>query len=99
MIPEIEHNREAIAELCRRYHVRELSVFGSAVRGDFRPESDIDLIVEFEPDAKISLFDVVGLQQDFEGVLGRKVDLGEKHCIKRVIRDRVLAEAQLVFSR
>jgi predicted nucleotidyltransferase len=94
----LEQHREQIADLCRRYHVRELSVFGSVARGDFHENSDIDLLVEFEPEAKIGLLEFIGLQLDLSDVLGQKVDLVSKPGLKPLIRDNVLAEARLVCA-
>ena len=64
-----------LADLCRRYHVRELSVFGSAARDEMRPDSDIDLLVEFMPEARVDLFDHAGLMLDLSQLIGRRVDL------------------------
>ena len=68
-----------LADLCERYRVRELSLFGSAARGDMRPDSDIDLLVDFLPDADIDLVDYAGLMLDLSHLLGRKVDLVSKN--------------------
>jgi uncharacterized protein len=67
-----------LADLCRLYRVRELSFFGSAARGQMRPDSDIDLLVEFLPDAEIDLVDYAGLMLEPSHLLGRKVDLVSK---------------------
>jgi predicted nucleotidyltransferase len=74
----IELPTEAIAELCRRYYVRELSVFGSAARGDMKPESDIDILVEFEPDSQMDLWSFGQMEDDLAALLGRRVDLVSK---------------------
>jgi uncharacterized protein len=87
-----------LTELCRRYRVRELSVFGSAARGEMRPDSDIDLLVEFLPHAKVDLLDHAGLMLDLAQLLGRKVDLVSKNGLKPLIRASVLAEARLVYA-
>jgi hypothetical protein len=89
---------EGIAELCRRYHVKELSVFGSAARGDMRAGSDIDLMVEFEPGARIGLLKFEGLSEELEVLLARKVDLVTKLGLKPWIRPRVLKEARIVYA-
>ncbi len=68
-------DEDKLADLCRQYHVRELSVFGSAARGEMRPESDVDLLVDFMPEAKVDLFDYSGLMLDLTHLIGRKVDL------------------------
>lgn len=88
----------ALAELCRRYHVGELSVFGSAARGDMRQDSDIDLLVEFLPEAEVDLVDHAGLMLDLADLLGRKVDLVSKNGLKPLIRASVLSEARLLYA-
>ncbi len=88
----------ALTELCRRYRVRELSVFGSAARGDMRPSSDIDLLVEFLPDAEVDLVDHAALMLDLARLLGRKVDLVSKNGLKPLIRASVLEEARLLYA-
>jgi predicted nucleotidyltransferase len=87
-----------LAGLCRRYGVRELSVFGSAARGEMRPGSDIDLLVEFLPDAQVGLLEHAGLMLELAQLLGRKVDLVSKNGLKPRIRPSVLAEARLVYA-
>ncbi len=91
-------DKAALAELCRRYRVRELAVFGSAARGEMRSDSDIDLLVEFLPDAKVDLVDHAGLMLDLSRLLGRKVDLVSKRGLKPLIRASVLAEARLLYA-
>jgi len=87
-----------LADLCRRYQVRELSVFGSAARGEMRPDSDIDMLVEFLPDAEVDLVDHAGLMLDLSQLLGRKVDLVSKNGLKPLIRASVLDEARLLYA-
>ncbi len=87
-----------LAGLCRRYRVRQLSVFGSAARGEMRPDSDIDLLVEFLPEAQADLIDRAGLMLDLSHLLGRKVDLVSKNGLKPRIRDSVLQEARLLYA-
>jgi predicted nucleotidyltransferase len=86
-----------IAEICRRHHVRELSLFGSAVRGETGPESDIDLLVDYLPEARPSLFDLIGMRNELSDLLGRKVDLGVKRALKSRYRDRVFAEMRVIY--
>ena len=86
------------ADLCRRYRVRELSLFGSAARGETRPNSDIDLLVEFLPNAEVGLLEHAGLMLDLAQLLGRKVDLVSKKALKPFIRESVLADARLVYA-
>jgi hypothetical protein len=87
-----------LADLCRRYRVRELSVFGSAARGEMRPDSDIDLLVEFLPEAEVDLVDHAGLMLDLSELLARKVDLVSKRGLKPLIRASVLEEARLLYA-
>jgi uncharacterized protein len=88
----------SLADLCRRYHVRELSFFGSAARGEMRPDSDIDMLVEFLPDANIDLVDYAALMLDLSRLLKRKVDLVSKKGLKPRIRASVLEEARLLYA-
>jgi uncharacterized protein len=96
----IELPTEAIAEICRRYHVHELSVFGSAARGDMKPKSDIDILVEFEPDAPIGLWEFGDLEEELARLLGRKVDLvsKSKRGLKPRVKPHVLRDAKVVYA-
>ena len=91
-----------IAEICRRWRVRELAVFGSALREDFGSQSDVDLLVEFGGDADWGLLDHIRMKEDLEILLGREVDLVTKRAIERssnwLRRDEILGSAQVVFS-
>ncbi len=98
MIRDLSLPIRAIQEICRRYGVAELSLFGSAVRDDFRPDSDIDLLVTFHPEAKIGLLEFAGLQRELEEVIGRPVDLVSKRGLKPIIRDEVLGSAQVLYA-
>lgn len=91
-------DRTELEELCRRYHVLKLSLFGSAARGEMGPESDIDFLVEFQPDAEIDLVDFAGLMLDLSDLLGRKVDLVTKNALKPLIRESILQEAHLLYA-
>jgi uncharacterized protein len=95
---DVQVDAANLADLCRRYQVRELSLFGSASRGDMRPDSDIDLLVEFLPNADIGLVEHAGLMLDLEKLLGRKVDLVSKNGLKPRVRPYVLADARLVYA-
>ena len=88
---------DRIAEFCQRYHVHKLSFFGSVLREDFRPESDIDVLVEFEP-GKTPGFAIVTMQQELSELFaGRTVDLRTPQELSRYIRDRVMAEALVQY--
>src|SRR5438046_2314951 len=88
----------AIHELCRRYSVKELAVFGSALRHDFRPDSDVDFLVEFQPDARIGFLAIGRMQQELEALVDRRVDLVPKLGLKRLIRDEVLADHEIIYE-
>src|SRR5436309_1706154 len=96
--PGIELPEAALAEICRRYKIQELMIFGSAARGEMRPDSDVDLLVEFMPDAKTSLFDHIGAQLDLEALVGRKVDLVSKRAIQGRRRRTALADARTIYE-
>jgi hypothetical protein len=99
MNKEISIPREALATFCRKRGIRRLSVFGSALRDDFRPDSDIDLLVEFEPDHIPTLFDIAGMEQELSDLLGgRKVDLRTPEDLSRYFRQRVLAQAEVQYA-
>jgi len=87
-----------IAAICRRYRVRELSVFGSAARGEMRPDSDIDLLVDFLPDARPGLLGLSAMMREFSGLLGRRVDLAVKPALKPLVRTNVLADSQVIYA-
>jgi len=95
----IDVPRERIAEFCRTHGIRRLAVYGSALRDDFGPDSDIDLLVEFEPDRIPTLFDIAGMEQELSALLGgRKVDLRTPEDLSRYFRERVLAEAEVQYA-
>ena len=85
---------ERLADLCRRNHVARLSLFGSRLKGTARPDSDVDLLVQFEPDAGISLFDMVRIEQELSDLLGgHRVDLRTPAELSRYFRDEVVNTA------
>jgi len=94
----IELDEGKLAQICQHYCVRELSVFGSAAHGTMRPDSDVDLLVEFLPEAETGLLDHAGLMLDLSELLGRKVDLVSKNGRKPLIRDSVIQDAQLLYA-
>jgi len=96
--PGLELPQAEIAQLCRRYQVKELSVFGSAARGELRPGSDIDLLVEFFPQAGVDLLQHFAAEREFSEVLGRKVDLVSKRALRSALRQEVLSQARLVYA-
>lgn len=90
--------RTSLVEVCRRYGVKELSLFGSSVRGEMRPESDIDIMVEFEPGVRIGLIKFESLAEELEALAGRKVDLVTKRGLKPWIRPEVLKDARVIYA-
>jgi predicted nucleotidyltransferase len=95
----IDVPRERIAQFCRKHGIRRLAIFGSALREDFGPDSDIDLLVEFEPDRIPTLFDIAGMEQELSEVLGgRKIDLRTPEDLSRYFRQQVLAEAEVQYA-
>ena len=80
----------SVREIALSYGVHEISVFGSALRDDFRPESDIELLVTFEPDAEVSLFDIMELEERFSGIFGRRVQIVEPESLKNPVRRRTI---------
>lgn len=74
--------QEQIDAFCRRWKIRELALFGSVLRDDFRPESDVDVLVEFESDTGFTLFDFVQMQDELTGLFGREVDLVQKGAVR-----------------
>ena len=83
-----------LPELRRRYPIRSLALFGSVVGGEYRPDSDVDILVVL--DGSVDLFDLAGLKVDLEDRLGRRVDLAQRNLLKPRLAPRILAEAQLV---
>jgi uncharacterized protein len=87
-----------IRDLCAKWKIKRLAVFGSVLRDDFRPDSDIDLLVEFEPDTEWGLFDLIKAEEDFARLFQRRVDFVPRDRLKWVIRDRVLESAVLIYA-
>ena len=76
-------DREQLADFCRRWKITELAFFGSVLRDDFRPESDVDVLADFEPDAPWSLLDHVDMEEELSNLLGRKVDLVSRRAVEQ----------------
>ena len=93
MSPNVAIDREALADFCRRHGIRRLAVFGSVLRDDFGPHSDIDVLVEFEPGRTPGLA-FFAMQEDLSRMFGRTVDLHTPASLSRHFRDEVLTEAQ-----
>ena len=89
---------EAISDFCRRHHIRRLSLFGSVLRDDFRPESDVDVLVEFEPAHVPGYIRMAAMESELSVLLGRKVDLLTPNSISHYFREKVLLEAYLLHD-
>ncbi len=87
-----------LAKVCRRHQVKELSVFGSAAYGELRPDSDVDLLVEFLPQAARGLLKLAAMEEEFSALLGRKIDLVSKRGLNKTIRDEVLSRARPIYE-
>ena len=102
MNPDVSIPMDRLSDYCRANGIARLDVFGSALRTDFGPESDIDLLVEFEPDRTLSLLDMVGMEQEFSDIFGRKVDLVERSAVERsrnyIRRAAILESAETIYE-
>ena len=91
---------DEIAEFCRRHHIRRLAFFGSVLRSDFRPDSDVDVLVEFEPEHVPGFFQLAGMERELSGLLGdRKVDLRTPQDLSHYFRNEVLAAAEVQYAQ
>jgi hypothetical protein len=96
---QVEVDRAKVAEFCRSHHVRRLALFGSVLGDGFGPESDVDVLVEFEPGHVPGLIRLAGLEREFSGVLGgRKVDLRTPEDLSRYFRQDVVERAEVVYA-
>lgn len=86
-------------EFCRKWQIRELALFGSVLREDFSPDSDIDVLVTFTPEARWTLFDIVEMREELGRIFGREVDLVEKQALRNPFRRReILNTHQVVYA-
>lgn len=93
MIPQSE-----LADFCERHHILRLSLFGSVLRDDFTAESDVDVLAEFDPQARIG-WEIVGIADELSSMFGRQVDLHTPMELSRHFRKQVLADAQVLYER
>ncbi len=95
---DVNVSKRKILEFCKRKHIRSLSLFGSILRNDFSRSSDIDMLVEFEPDYVPGFFDLIEMEEELSSMFsGHKVDLRTPNDLSRYFRDDVLAEAEAVY--
>jgi predicted nucleotidyltransferase len=98
MPASIAIDRVAITAFCRRHHVRRLALFGSVLRPDFRADSDVDVLVEFEPGYPVGLIRLAGLELELSELLGRNVDLRTPAELSRYFRQQVLDSSEVLFA-
>ncbi len=102
MSPRVELDKEKVTEFCRRWGVRELALFGSVLRDDFRPDSDVDVLVSFLQDAHRDLFDLVDMQDELSTIFQRNVDLVCREGIERshnyIRKDAILSTAEVLYA-
>jgi uncharacterized protein len=102
MSPQVQLDMERLTDFCRRWGVSELALFGSVLRDDFRPDSDIDVLVSFSPDARRDLFDLVDMQDELSAMFARKVDLVCREGIERshnfIRRKAILSTAEVLYA-
>jgi len=93
-------HKEQLATFCRNHHIRRLAIFGSALRADFSLESDVDILVEFEPEHIPGLFGIARMERELSPLFGeRKVDLRTPEDLSRYFRKRVLEEAEVQYAQ
>ncbi len=104
--PSIQHHlalpQDAILAFCRRWKITALSLFGSVLRDDFRPDSDVDVLVSFDPESRWSLLDLARIQRELETILGRNVDLVTRSSVENshnwIRREAILSTAQPIYT-
>jgi hypothetical protein len=94
----ISISQKSLRRFCVQYQIRRLALFGSVLRDDFGPESDIDLLVLFEPGAKVSFLTLGRMQRELSAMFNRRVDLVPQEGLKPVIREAVITSAQVVYA-
>lgn len=99
--PGIHVPKEKLADFCRRWKITEFSLFGSVLRDDFRPESDIDVLVTFAPDAAWRFYDLTDMREELEGMFGHSVDLVERRLVESsenyIRRKHILSNLETIY--
>ncbi|RLC43991.1 MAG: DNA polymerase subunit beta [Candidatus Coatesbacteria bacterium] len=99
MNSQLQLDRDELAAFCRKWRIRELSIFGSALRDDFGPESDLDFLVSFEPGAPWDLFDLLDIKEELESRFGRPVDIVEKEALRNPWRKyEILRTREVLYA-
>jgi uncharacterized protein len=98
MLGNLKVPKDKLAEFCQRHSIRKLAFFGSVLREDFGPGSDVDILVEFNPGAAVGFFKLYDLEQELSQILeGRKVDINTPKSLSKYFRDKVLADAEVQY--
>jgi predicted nucleotidyltransferase len=95
---EQKMSKEKLTDFCRRNHIKKLSVFGPIIRGQLQPDSEIDILVEFERDRTPGLFSIIRMEMELTEVIGRKVDLRTPEDLSQYFRDEVMRDAELQYQ-
>ncbi len=90
--------QDRIADFCRHHHIRKLALFGSVLRDDFRLDSDVDVLVEFEPGERVGLLSLVRIERELSAIFGRKVDLNTAGSLSPYFRGEVMKEAEVQYD-
>jgi len=102
-VKNISIAKEKIAEFCDRWQIIEFALFGSVLQDDFRPDSDIDVLVTFAPDSHWTLFNIIPMEEELEAIFERKVDLVSKLAIQKSInylrRKAILSSSEVIYAR
>lgn len=98
MSVHIPVDAERLADFCRKHHIRRLAFFGSVLREDFGPESDVDVLVEFAPGQVVGLLRMAAMERELSELLGRKADLRTPQDLSRYFREEVVASAEVQFA-
>lgn len=102
MKPKIDIPHKEIAEFCVKWKIEELSLFGSALREDFRPDSDVDVLVRFSPEAHWGLFDMIRMEEELKAIFGREVDLVDRtvveHSRNYLRRTAILGNLEAIYA-
>ena len=92
-------NIHDVVHLCQKYYIKELSLFGSSIRDDFNQDSDVDILVSFDSNSEITLFDIMDLEREFSKLLNREVDIVEKESLKNPIRKKnILSTRKIIYA-
>lgn len=98
MPAKIEIDQQRVAAFCRKHRIRKLSLFGSVLRDDFGPDSDVDVLVEFQSGMQVGLIRLAGMEMELSEIIGRKVDLNTAASLSKYYRQEILSSAQVQYD-